>query len=126
VVLPSVDLGSGLHEGIPASLMEAMARGIPVVSTRTGAIPELLVDGAGVMVPAADPVALADALQRLLSDDAFRATTARSGRQRVCREFSAKATMSQLIQKIETADGRPASRGASPVPTSLSRHGEAL
>lgn len=37
VVLPSLDLGNGLHEGIPVSLMEAMAFKIPIISTRTGA-----------------------------------------------------------------------------------------
>jgi glycosyltransferase involved in cell wall biosynthesis len=108
VVLPSVDLGGGLHEGIPASLMEAMSHGIPVVSTRTGGIPELLSDDAGVMVPPADHVALADALQRLLTDDVFRTTTARAGRQRVCRDFAAEATMSQFIRHIETTHGSSA------------------
>lgn len=41
-VLPSIDLGYGKHEGIPVSLMEAMSYGIPVISTKTGSIEELL------------------------------------------------------------------------------------
>ena len=45
VVLPT------LHEGIPVCLMEAMAYGVPVISTATGGIPELLRDGAGIIVP---------------------------------------------------------------------------
>jgi glycosyltransferase involved in cell wall biosynthesis len=119
VVLPSVDLGGGLHEGIPASLMEAMAHGLPVVSTRSGGIPELLFDGAGMMVPPADPVALADALQRLLADDVFRTTMARAGRQRVRGDFSAEATMGQFLRHIETTNrswatlGSPAADAAS-------------
>ena len=61
VVVPSIDLGNNLHEGIPVSLMEAMAHGVPVVSTTTGGIPELLADGAGILVPPENPQALADA-----------------------------------------------------------------
>ena len=47
VVLPSIDLGNGYHEGIPFALMEAMAYAIPVVATETGGIPELIGGGAG-------------------------------------------------------------------------------
>jgi glycosyltransferase involved in cell wall biosynthesis len=50
VVLPSIDLGKGCHEGIPVTLMEAMVFGIPVVSTYTGGIPELLGNCACVLV----------------------------------------------------------------------------
>ena len=59
VVLPSLDLGKHLHEGIPVPLMEAMANRIPVISTQTGGIPELLRDGAGIMVSPGDAAALA-------------------------------------------------------------------
>ena len=83
MVLPSLDLGNNLHEGIPVSLMEAMAYGVPVVSTTTGGIPELLHDGAGVMVPPQDPLALADVLERLLSDPALRRRLGKAGRRRV-------------------------------------------
>ena len=48
VVLPSVDLGHNLHEGIPVALIEAMSYSIPVIGTRTGGIPELLAGGRGV------------------------------------------------------------------------------
>jgi glycosyltransferase involved in cell wall biosynthesis len=41
-ILPSVDLGYGQHEGVPVSLMEAMSYGIPVISTKTGSIEELI------------------------------------------------------------------------------------
>lgn len=65
VVLASVDLGGGLHEGVPVSLMEAMAYGIPVVSTRTGSIAELIPDDMGVLVPHSDPEAIAAAILRV-------------------------------------------------------------
>jgi colanic acid/amylovoran biosynthesis glycosyltransferase len=72
VVLPSVDLGMGEHEGISVALIEAMAHGIPVISTRTGGLPELLGDGAGIMVPPAHPDALAAALEPLLKSKSLR------------------------------------------------------
>jgi glycosyltransferase involved in cell wall biosynthesis len=87
VVLPSLDLGNGEHEGIPVSLMEAMSHGIPVVSTRTGGIPELLEDGAGVLVPPQDARALADAMAQLLSDSKTAREIGSAGRQRVEQEF---------------------------------------
>ena len=72
-VLPSVVTRSGNAEGIPVALMEAMAAGVPVISTTTTGIPELVVDGeTGLLAPPRDAVALADAIERLMSDDALR------------------------------------------------------
>lgn len=58
------------YEGYGMVVAEALARALPVVSTPTGAIPDLIGEGAGVLVPADDAAALADALARLLSDSA--------------------------------------------------------
>ncbi len=107
MVLPSLDLGNNLHEGIPVSLMEAMAYGVPVVSTTTGGIPELLHDGAGVMVPPQDPLALADVLERLLSDPALRRRLGKAGRRRVDEEFALPTVIRQLSERIREA-GRAA------------------
>ncbi|MFD5425548.1 glycosyltransferase [Streptomyces sp. NPDC127084] len=71
VVLPS------LYEGLSNAVMEAMAAGRPVVATAVGGTPELLDDGRGVLVPPADPVALAEGLRSLLED---RDTAAAMGR----------------------------------------------
>jgi colanic acid/amylovoran biosynthesis glycosyltransferase len=96
VVLPSLDLGGGLHEGIPVSLIEAMAHGIPVVSTLTGGIPELVSDGVGLLVPPADSVALADALGKLLQDMETRRTIGHEGNNRVQSKFSITTVIDQL------------------------------
>ena len=58
---------SSLHEGLGTSVLDAMALGIPVASTRAGGLPELLHDGAGMLAPPGDPDALADAVARLLT-----------------------------------------------------------
>lgn len=71
VMLPSVDLGHNLHEGIPVSLMEAMANALPAVSTDTGGIYELLGKTHGLLLPEKSPEALADAAERLITDRDF-------------------------------------------------------
>ena len=53
------------HEGYGMALAEALAQGLPVLSTATGAAPRLLAQGAGLLVPVADPQALQAALRRL-------------------------------------------------------------
>lgn len=63
-------------EGMPISLIEAMATGCPAVATRVGGVPGVLEDGAGLVVSPEDPEELADALVRLLSSDAARETYA--------------------------------------------------
>ncbi len=101
VVLPSLDLGNHEHEGIPVSLMEAMAHGVPVVSTTTGGIPELLHDGAGTLVPPQNPEALAGALERLIRDGALRDRLGAAGRQRIEEQFSVEHVVTELAARIE-------------------------
>jgi glycosyltransferase involved in cell wall biosynthesis len=70
---------SSSQEGLGTSVLDAMARGIPVASTAAGGLPDLLVDGAGLLVPPGDFSALADAVHRILTDTALRASlTARA------------------------------------------------
>lgn len=100
VVLPSVDLGNGNHEGIPVSLMEAMAYAIPVIATETGGIPELIGAGVGVLVPPANPKALAHALSKLAASADLRRSLGLAGRKRVQESFEVTRTVSELIRKF--------------------------
>jgi glycosyltransferase involved in cell wall biosynthesis len=108
VVLPSLDLGDGLHEGISVALIEAMAHGVPAIATRTGGLPELLDGGAGLLVPPADAGALADALQRVLGSATLRAELAHTARRRVEEEFDILAIARELARRFagETVDDR--------------------
>lgn len=84
-------------EGIPVVLMEAMAMEIPCVATRIMGIPELIEDGvSGLLVPPADEVPLADALERLLQDVGLRAELGRTGRRRVLEHFNLSANCVSL------------------------------
>ena len=105
-VLPSIVTSSGEQEGIPVSLLEAMSAAVPVVATSTGAIPELLDDGAGVLVPPEDPEALREALTRLAGDPRARAAIGNRGRARVRSEFDVRRTTERLLAEIRSCGGR--------------------
>lgn len=99
VALPSIRTKSGKMEGIPVALMEPLACEVPVVSTRTSGIPELVEDGVtGLLVPPEDPAALADALQRLANDPALGQRLGQAGRQKVLREFDLTDNTAKLAQ----------------------------
>lgn len=100
-VLPSVDLGGGEHEGIPICLVEAMAHRVPVISTETGGIPELLAGGCGMLVPAANPEELARSIQRVLSDGELRDSLSVAGRRRVEEEYAVEKVVDELERRIE-------------------------
>lgn len=97
VVLPSIDLGNGLHEGIPISLMEAMSFGIPVISTTTGGIPELVTEGSGILVPPQDPVALAEAIANVLSDATLYARLSLGARERIRTAFRIQDSVHEIV-----------------------------
>jgi glycosyltransferase involved in cell wall biosynthesis len=80
---------SSTSEGMPISVLEAMAAGRPIVASNVGGIPEAVVDGAtGFLVPAARPDQLADALRQLLEDGDLRRRLGEEGRRRAVELFS--------------------------------------
>ncbi len=105
VALPSVDLGANEHEGIPVALMEAMAHEIPVISTQTGGIPELIGGEAGILVPPRNPEALADALEALVLDPHLRSRMGLAGRKRVEEQFAVERTAGELVKRFNDARG---------------------
>jgi colanic acid/amylovoran biosynthesis glycosyltransferase len=101
-VLPCITASNGDMDGIPVSLMEAMAMEIPTVSTYVSGIPELIEnEQSGLLVPEKEPEALADAIQRVLRDEELRERLGKSGRCRVQAEFNVHKNVAQLVNLFE-------------------------
>jgi len=96
-----------LYEGYGMAVAEALARGLPVISTATGAIGELVQD-AGIIVPPGDLPALTDALSRVVGDAHLRsrlAANARQARERLPTWDRAAAAMAGALEAVaEVAD----------------------
>jgi len=107
-VLPCVRARDGDMDGIPVSMMEAMAMEIPTVSTRLSGIPELVEDGAtGLLAEPGDPESLANALRRLLEDGELRRRLGRNGRRKVEEEFDLEKSCARLAELFERSRRRP-------------------
>ena len=93
-----VVVNSSRNEGTPVALIEALAAGRPVVATRVGGTPDLLADGRhGLLVPAGDPEALAQALLRVLAQPDEAAARARTGQAHVLRHH----TTARLLRDVD-------------------------
>jgi len=96
-VLPCIPAPDGDVDGIPVSLMEAMAAGCPVISTRVSGIPELLKNGdAGLLVEPDSPTELAAALIRLASEPDLVGRLSRAGYQRIVADFDVAVEAAKL------------------------------
>jgi len=100
VVLPSI-ITKFEHEGIPVSLMEAMAYRIPVISTNTGGIPELLSRGAGIIVEEKSPQKLTEAIIKTMKDTDFRKELSKKGFQRIREDFNIEKNTKILLELIQ-------------------------
>ncbi len=94
---------SGVHEGIPVSMMEAMAAAVPCISTLTGSLDELIDESTGILVPQRDPAALGEAILKLARDRNFRLDLGRRARERIIEDFNTIVTSAQLYDLIRTS-----------------------
>jgi colanic acid/amylovoran biosynthesis glycosyltransferase len=97
--LPCVWSSDDDADGLPAGLFEAMASGLPAISTRLVGIPDLITDGVnGLLVPPRDAKALADALRRLHEDHGLARTLAHAGLKTVHEKFNLATCVDPLIK----------------------------
>jgi len=97
----------------PNTVLEALACGTPVVATAVGGIPEQIVDGVtGVLAPAGDAGAMADALVRLLCDSAFRGALGKAAARAAAERFDVRRQASAYLQWYqEVLTSRETARG---------------
>lgn len=109
-------------EGLPMSLLEAMAAGCPVVAAACGGIPDLVVDGVnGLLVTPGDVDALARALHRLLVDRGLAGRLGNEARATIARRYTAEAALERLEQLYS---GLGVRRGPAPAPSPAQRFQE--
>jgi glycosyltransferase involved in cell wall biosynthesis len=111
-------------EGMPVSLLEAMAAGCAVIVSAVGGVPDVIVDGFnGLLVPAGDTRALGEAIERLIADPALAAQMGRAARATIASRFTPERSLARLEQvyaglgvarePAKTGDGRM--KGSDPV-----------
>jgi len=90
-VMPSLK-----REGLPRAVIEAMAQGVPAIVSDAGGMPELVEDGkSGLIVKAGEARALADAIERMRSDPAFRKKCSIAARERIENHFNIRESIEQ-------------------------------
>lgn len=99
-VLASRIAGDGDRDGLPNVLMEAQSQAVACVATAVSAIPELIEPDTGLLVPPADPAALAAAIQALAEDPARRRALGEAGQRRVRGQFSAEGGLDWLADRF--------------------------
>jgi glycosyltransferase involved in cell wall biosynthesis len=103
IVLPS------LTEGTPNVIIEAMAYGLPVISTTVGGIPDIVDDESGILVPPGDAQALTQAMCRLAGDPTLRAKMGRAARERYEKLFNPAVVLLLMLdtyRRITTGGGK--------------------
>lgn len=123
LVLPSVVDARSDTEGLGVVLLEAMSYGVPVIASALGGIPDIVRDGeTGLLVPAADPEALAAALRRVAREPGLAARLGAAGAHRAASVFGWPAIMAQWEECYAAVTGRrtdtatPAAAAATPPP----------
>lgn len=100
--LPSLTAENGDREGIPVSIIEAAATGLPIVSTIHSGIPEVVIDGeTGFLVPENDTTAMTERLKQLILDPELRINMGKAGRAHVETNYDRKNEIDNLEKLFE-------------------------
>jgi len=101
-VVPCVMASDGNRDGLPVSIVEALACGLPVITTPLTGIPEVVHhQHNGILVPTLDAAALADAMESLISDSAFYRRLKSNARSSVKNEFNLSLTINMLEELFD-------------------------
>jgi glycosyltransferase involved in cell wall biosynthesis len=96
-------LASLRREGLPKTVIESMAYGVPPIVTDSGGSPELVVESeSGLIIPPGDPRALARAITQLMEDEQLRRSCGRKARQRIADHFNIQTTIEQTHSLYES------------------------
>ena len=99
-VLPS------FAEGTSKSVIEAMSHGLPAITSDVGGLPDLITSDSGILIPAGDSQALADAMVRLASDPELRKRMGQAARERYLELFAPDAVLSMLMATYSRVAGK--------------------
>ncbi|TNJ66706.1 glycosyltransferase family 4 protein [Paenibacillus hemerocallicola] len=100
VVLPSIVTDDKEREGIPVALMEAMGYGVPVVSTDTGGIGELITEGSGFLIEEKNADQLAEKLELLIREHVLRSQIGKAGQSRVAQDFDIVKNAAAIVRNF--------------------------
>ena len=110
--LPCVWASDGDVDGLPQMLMEAMACGVPVISTRLVGIPDLVEDGeTGLLAQPNNAEDLAEKIERLINDKSLHSKLSRQGREKVVSQFDLKNCLAPLLEKFRESLARHNPKG---------------
>jgi glycosyltransferase involved in cell wall biosynthesis len=99
--LPSIVDPNGGMDNLPTVIMEAMATGLPVVSTKVGGIPEMVIENeTGFLVPPGDALAMANAIEKLINNHSLAKRLGECGYERAQRLFSIEKNVRELCAVI--------------------------
>jgi glycosyltransferase involved in cell wall biosynthesis len=110
-VLPSMDLMvlPTTNDMSPFAVIEAATAGLPVIATRLGGIPEMIVDGqTGILVAPGDEAGFVRAVERLLPDPDLRLRMGRAAREHMARHFDPDVNYNRFLDRlVALADQKP-------------------
>lgn len=102
--LPCIVAHNGDMDGIPTALMEAMAAGVPTISTRVSGIPELIQDmETGLLVNEKNEFELAEAIEKIMHNPSLAERLAKQGREKVRRDFNIEYTAKDITLLFQNA-----------------------